>query len=350
MKSVVVLAVAASLLSMALVVPLAADEVKMNVEEAELVLSILERRAGGAGVDEESWSRLFASEPYVRLKRREASMNRAFTDESFREFVRSPELASRAADLRETLERWRSVDLASPIERAKAYLPEGATIRVTVYPVIKPMTNSFVFEIDTDPAIFLYLDPDVSPEKLSNTLAHEFHHIGFGSHCPTETADREIDQMPDNVSWVVRRLGAFGEGFAMLAAAGGLEIHPHEASDPADRARWDRDVSRAAEDMAHVAAFLEGSLDGTLTDEEKGATFRSFYGEQGPWYTVGWLMSATIERQLGRDALIAAFCDTRTLLETYNAAAAVHASSGKGSLPTWPEPLVRALREGKGGE
>jgi hypothetical protein len=34
--------------------------------------------------------------------------------------------------------------------------------------VIKPKTNSLVFEVDTDPAIFLYIDPEISREKFEN--------------------------------------------------------------------------------------------------------------------------------------------------------------------------------------
>lgn len=317
--------------------------VKIDTEQADIVLAILDHAAAGRPVEEGEWSTLFASEPYVRLKRREAAMKRDFTDDEFRAFVLSPALVARRAALRATLESWRSVDIEEPVRKAMAYLPPTATIRATVYPVIKPMANSFVFEVDTDPAIFLYLDPEVTPARLSNTLAHELHHIGFGGHCPTAAAARDIDALPDRVAWVVGRLGAFGEGFAMLAAAGGPDVHPHESSDAADRARWDADVARVAEDMATVARFLEGALDGSLTDDERNATFRSFYGVQGPWYTVGWVMAATIERELGRQAVIDAFCDPRVLLARYNEAAA-KAKRARRDVPTWPADLVERLR------
>ncbi|MGK2856039.1 MAG: hypothetical protein ACSLFQ_02410 [Thermoanaerobaculia bacterium] len=45
--------------------------------------------------------------------------------------------------------------------KSTAYLPPGAAIRATKYPVIKPKPNSFVFEVDFDPAIFTYLDATV---------------------------------------------------------------------------------------------------------------------------------------------------------------------------------------------
>lgn len=318
-------------------------DVVLDASEAEALLAILDTKASGTAVADADWARLWGSEPYVRLKRREASMNRAFTDEEFREFVLSDELAGRAAALRTTLADWREVDLSSALARARAYLPEDATIRATIYPVIKPRTNSFVFEIDSDPAIFLHLDPEISAAKLENTLAHELHHIGFGGNCPTPAAEREIEALPAEVSWAVQRLGAFGEGFAMLAAAGGPSVHPHAVSDADERARWDRDMAAFDRDFRRVQEFLEGSLDGSLVGEERDAAFRSFYGEQGPWYTVGWKMAVTIEQQLGRDALLGAFCDTRELLPAYNRAARQANTSLAEPLPLWPDDLLRAL-------
>ena len=46
--------------------------------------------------------------------------------------------------------------------------------------------------VKTDPAIFLYLDPTETKEEFENTLAHELHHIGYGSGCLTSKAKEEI--------------------------------------------------------------------------------------------------------------------------------------------------------------
>ena len=45
----------------------------------------------------------------------------------------------------------------------------------------------------------------------------------------------------------------------------------------------------------------------------------SFFGNPGPWYTVGWRMTVTIERRYGRPRLIDCIAEDRLLLPTYNA-------------------------------
>src|SRR5512147_1943436 len=90
----------------AAVLPLFAQErvqFKLDTSEAESVLTILNERAAGKTPSEADWKRLFETEPYVRLKKREASMHREFTDEDFKKFVMSDELLKKAPALRRTL-------------------------------------------------------------------------------------------------------------------------------------------------------------------------------------------------------------------------------------------------------
>ena len=312
--------------------------VKLVTDEAEAVLSVLAKRKANQTIAETDWQRIFQSEGYVRLKKRETSMQRLFEDADFKTFVLSDALAQRAPSLEETLARWKSADISGAARFALAYLPKDAHIRAKIYPVIKPRENSFVFEVKEDPAIFLYLDPAVSQKKFENTLAHELHHIGYGGSCPAASTAAEIKKLPPNVQTVVTWIGGFGEGFAMLAAAGGPDVHPHAVSNADERARWDKDVANFDDDLKKVEQFFLDILGNKLTEDQIQKTGYSFFGVQGPWYTVGWKMSVVIEKTFGRAKLIECLCDQRKLLETYNEAAA------KQKLPLWSRTIVDALR------
>ena len=318
----ILLAIAIALL---LTVHVLANDPRVNVtivtDQADAVLNILDKRAANKRSNSRDWRRLVNSEGYSRLKAREESLGREFTEQAFIEFLNSRELAARRTKLAATLRAWRKMNVTAAAERALAYLPRTATIRAKVYPVIKPQGNSFVFDIRNDPAIFVYIDPAVTPEQFENMLAHELHHIGFGTACPPPGTQTALDELSSPKQSVFRWTGAFGEGFAMLAAAGGPDRHPHEFSNPDDRNRWDSDVQHFARDLRTVESFFTDILNETLTDDAIITKARSFYGVQGPWYTVGWRMAAEIESKFGRETLIDCFCDQRKLFETYNRAA-----------------------------
>lgn len=320
-----------------------AVSVSVITDEADAVLSILSKRKANNPVAEADWRRLFSAEGYVRLKKREQAIGRPFEDADFKSFVLSDELQERAPALAETLARWKTADATRAASLALAYLPQGARIRAKVYPVIKPRDNSFVFEVKTDPAIFLYLDPKLSKEKFENYLSHELHHVGYGTACPTKESAGETGRLPKNVQTVIRFIGAFGEGFAMLAAAGGPDVHPHAVSDAEERARWDRDVGNFNNDMKKVEEFFLGVLAGQLSEQQISEAVASFFGEQGAWYTVGWKMSALIEKTYGRQALIEAMCDHRRLLVVYNRAADGFNLDSSDKLMLWSPTLIEAI-------
>lgn len=319
-------------------------DLRLISDQADAVLAILAKRVAGRSPVDADWERLFASEGHARLKRREQAMATPLEDEGFRDFVLSRDLLERAAALEETLSRWRQADLGEAARRALVYLPADARICGRVYPVIKPRTNSFVHDVQTDPALFLYLDPAKSEPQFLNLLAHEFHHIGHASSCPAEQAAAEIAALPLGVRLILDCLTAFGEGIAMLAAAGGADVHPHAESAPEDRARWDRDAADFDQDLREIEVFLRDVLEGRLaTEEEVWRVGFSFFGLQGPWYTVGWKMAATIERVCGREELIDCLRDPRRLLPTYNAAAAEWGLSSGEPLALWSAALVDGL-------
>ncbi|MGO9242399.1 MAG: DUF5700 domain-containing putative Zn-dependent protease [Bryobacteraceae bacterium] len=316
-------------------------QLQLNTDEADMVLAILARKTDGLTTAESDWQRLFATEPYIRLKKREASLKRDFTDDDFKTFVLSPGLAAKADALRHTLADWKKADLTASAVRVLAYLPEQAKIHAKVFPVIKPGTNSFVFETQSDPTIFLYLDPQESAAKFENTVAHELHHIGFSS--VDSLAEAKLKDLPPNVKSAVDWMGAFGEGLAMLAAAGGPDVHPHAVSSPDERARWDRDMANFNDDLATVQQFFLDIINRKLsTKSEIDEKAYSFFGVQGPWYTVGYKMAVIVEKRYGRAALIDCMIDPRELLARYNSAATELNHIQKDQLALWsPELLTK---------
>ena len=129
----------------------------------------------------------------------------------------------------------------------------------------------------------------------------------------------------------------------MLAAAGGADIHPHAVSNSEERARWDKDVANFNDDLKKVEKFLLDVLDGRLAGAEVQKAGFAFFGTQGPWYTVGWQMSALIEKSYGRAELIESFCDQRKLLLIYNRAAEEHNRKAPKPLSLWSKSLIDRL-------
>lgn len=334
---------AAVLLAAASSAERASADLRIDSSQSDAVLAFLEMRAAGAAIADADWDRLFASEPFVRLEKRELSMGRAFPREGFRQFVMSEELLARREALAATLAAWRRVELAAVAARIVPYLPAQARIRATVYPVIKPKSNSFVFETETDPAIFLYLDPGQSAEAFANTVAHELHHVGLAS---LSVAYRErIGVLPPSARQAAKWLAAFGEGLAVLAAAGSPEVHPMRDFPEADRSRWDQDQKGFDQQLAQVDAFLVDVVTGGFARPEVADRVAfGLFGYRGPWYTVGWRMGALVEQRFGRPVLLECMADSRRLLVRYNQAAAEVNAAG-GALPLWSEQLLAALAD-----
>jgi Putative zinc dependent peptidase (DUF5700) len=311
-------------------------------DEANAVLAILERRASGSSPDDAQWNALFASEGYRRLGARERSMRRAFDDASFRAFVLQPDLLAQRGPLAATVAAWQHADVGVCGRRALAYLPAGSRLRASVYAEIKPQHNSFVYDLDHDPGIFLYVDPNVGATQFTYTVAHELHHVGFAQNCPTPAVRAEIEKLPQALAAFQRWLGGFGEGFAVLAGAGGPDVNPATVVGTAASAEWKDESATFAPRMAQLAEFFRGILSGRLAGDAVRDAGMTFFGNQGPWYTVGWRMAVTIERRFGRPRLIGCIADNRTFLATYNAAAEGTA------LPRWSADLAGAFASTRG--
>ena len=304
-------------------------QLAIQPDEARAVLSILDERAAGTPIRPADWQRLFATEAYVRLKQREHSMKRAFEDDDFRRFVLSEALLQQRAELHRVVDDWSRADLAAAAERALAYLPAGAPIRATIYPVIKPLRNSFVFEGN---AIFLHV-ADEPRAAFETTIAHELHHIGYNAACPQPEGDHFGE-------WIT----AFGEGLATLAAGGGPDHDPQRYAKPDVQKAWAEGMRDYDGNFHQVESFFLDIAEGRLKGDAIPDRGFQFFGLVGPWYTVGWKMCAVIEQTLERPALIEAFCRPRTLFAVYNRAAALWEQRTGEKLPRWDERLVEAAK------
>lgn len=321
-------------------------QVPLVTDEAEAVLHILGKRKRQEEIDAADWERLQKSEGYVRLKRRQESFGATDFDSRFRTFVLSDDLLDRADSLRKAFQEWKSIRMEDAGRRALAYLPDGSRIQAKIYPIIKSSTNSFVFELDSDPAIFFYLDPERTAAKFENTLAHELHHVGSASCSEPEGINKLSAEKRKVVEW----LSAFGEGIAMLAAAGGPDVHPHATSEAKDWVIWERDVANFNPDLIRIEAFFQSILDGKLTEEEQHAKLFELINTddipQGPFYTVGWKMASIVEKMQGRDVVIAAVCDPRILLSAYNNIVKAQPQSF-GSLVRWSDNFLDSIGNGE---
>ena len=318
--------------------PARSDRVQLRIDpseaEAEAALAIA---AGPRPPARPALHALLAGSGIRRLKAREASMQRALDDDTLVAFVTSADLAARGPALRDTLQRWTAADVDAIAARVLPYLPIEARIAATVYPVIKPQPNSFVYFDDAGAAVFVSLDPQKTAAQFTNTVAHELHHIGFAS------LRDEPCHAPPAICQARKWTSAFGEGFAMLAAAGNPDTHPHQVSPADDRLRWDRDVAQFDDNLHRVAALLEDITAARIDDDTAQQRAMAFFGIQGPWYTVGWSMAVAIERCLGRSTLVEAMRRPWTVLGRYNQARRQCPANTGAATATWNDDLVRAL-------
>jgi hypothetical protein len=326
-----------AMISIALAVLALADpprvQLTMDPSEALAAIAILRKERSHQSVTDADWSALFATVPYQWLKAREASMHREFSDADFRSFLASPAMIARLPALETTLQAWTRADMSALGAQALSYLPSDATIHARVFPEIKPKTNSFVWRHGDDgPAIFLYLDEHVAQAQFANTVTHECHHIGLQS-------------VAKDGNTILDWMGGFGEGEAMLAAAGGPDVHPHAEDDSAARARWDNDMEHFNGDLLALQEFFFDILNGKLVgDDAIRKRADPFWGYQGAWYTVGYRMATIVEKRFGRPALIRGIVDPRVLLTLYNQAAAEQNAAGGQYLSTWSPQLLDRLR------
>lgn len=326
--------------SLALAQPANRVTLTLDSSEVDAVLAILDKRALQQSVTDADWQKLFTTTPYRRLKQGEASMGQPFTDEEFIAFVTT--LDARREELHRTLAQWQSTDLRAVAQRSLSYLPPQASIHADVCPVIKSRSNSFAFEPHTAPAIFLYFDPTKTQSQFENTFVHEAHHIGLSN---LEAAYEEsIKSLPENARQAAHWMGAFREGIAVLAAAGSPHVHPLADFPESYRPLWDLEAERFAVNLNELNQFFLDIVHGDLLNDAILHEGRLFFGDGvGPWYTVGYRMAVTIEREFGRTALVATFVDPRRFVARYNEAAVSENAKNGGHLPLFSAEVLKAV-------
>jgi hypothetical protein len=325
--------------------PDAALEVKIDSTQAEATLGLLAARARGESVPASSWARVFESEGYKRVLARELAIDerlgieRGYSNDSFLEWALSDAALEGLAGRQRTLAAWADVDLDEAARRARAYLPEGTRLEATAYPIVRKQTNSFVWDLPHDPAIFLSVGADVGAGELALTLAHELHHVGLAGGCAESEEEAE-----EGVAAARRWLSGFGEGLAVLAAAGGPEGETHAPGQVDLGAAWRERLENLESDMQDLEAFLIDVAEGRTVGEEAQRRGMAFVSAddvpQGAFYSVGWFMAVAVERHLGREAVVAAACDHGRLLTDYQRVA----RGGTGlALPSWSDRLLKVL-------
>ena len=338
-------AILTSLAGGALAAPHARPQISLQLDssEADQAILILDKERSRRPVTEQDWQRLFATLPYRELKAREASVGRDFTDDDFKAFLSSRDALAQLGTWKLTVAAMKRADMAAIGRRILEWLPPGASLRARVFPEIKPRPNSFVWQHKPgEPrAIFLAVQ-EQSRDSFENTVAHELHHIGLSSLEARQEA--LLAGLPPPVKLAVGWLSAFGEGEAMLAAAGSAERHPHWEDDAVARARWDSDLMHFNADLKSVQSLMLDIANGKLTtDAEVQKAAEPFWGYQGAWYTVGYEMAALVEKRFGRKAFEECLIDPRLLLVRYNQVAK-EANAEGASLEMWSPELMEKLQ------
>jgi hypothetical protein len=315
---------------------------KSDFLEADAVIDILNKLEKKESINDSIWQNIFITEPYQKLKTREAAFKRPFTDEDFKNFVLT-KLPDRKEDLKNTLNEWKKAKFDSIASGIIKYLPEGASINAKVFVVIKPKQNSFIWSDSTGKHIFLYLNTSSTKDQFENTVAHESHHIGMMS------LEKRIEDTLKNLSPSVKKaaewISAFGEGEAMLAAAGSPDRHPHWCSSDSSKQRWDSDMLNFNSDLHEVEKLFSNILNGKLkSDEEIMKAAESFWGYQGAWYTVGYKMAAMIEKEFGREKLVSTYIDQRNFVLLYNETAKKFNLLHDKKLAIWSDEFVKLIK------
>jgi len=312
-------------------------------DEVEILIEILKRKDNNKPINKEQWDELFNSIGFKMLARRETEMNEGIDKSEFKEFVMNKIASDKYNHYKKSLEKLKSMNSDEIIKITKDYLPKNTELDTDIIPVIKPQKNSFIHRINDKLVLFLYLEPDILKEKMENKLIHELHHIGLDY--VYQNSDYSCLSKP--AQKVIEWTNAFGEGFAMLAAAKGLENHPNKF-DKDLKSKWDENMGNFNKDFHKIQNFLLAILEGHFADDQKlynrGFQLMTNNGGQGSWYTVGYQIAVIIEREAGREVLIECMKDLTKIYFQYNNLVEIYNKKRNEDLPKWNDKILTSLK------
>jgi len=312
-------------------------------DEVGILIDILKRKDNNKPIKKVQWDELFNSNGFKILTVREKEMNQGIDKFEFKDFVMNKIASDRYISYKKSLEKLKSMNLDDIINRTRDYLPDNTRLDTDIVPVIKPQKNSFIHRINDKLILFLYLEPDISKEKLENKLIHELHHIGLDY--VYQNSDYSCLSKP--AQKVIEWTNAFGEGFAMLAAAKGLENHPNKF-DKDLKSKWDENMGNFNKDFHKIQNFLLAILEGHFADDQKlynrGFQLMTNNDGQGSWYTVGYQIAVIIEREAGREVLIECMKDLTKIYFQYNNLVEIYNKKRNEDLPKWNDKILTSLK------
>ncbi len=183
------------------------------------------------------------------------------------------------------------------------------------------------------------MDPALTDVKLKNIIVHELHHVGLGTIYQKDSP--LFSGLRDSTAKeILKWTQALGEGYALLAAAGGINRHPNY-HDEELRAIWDERIKSVETDFLSINQFFLDILRQELDGETTTKLGFEMFGVQGPWYTVEWLVAVTIERALGRQRLIHCIGNPVEQFQVYNDVVKTYALSQ----PSWSQEIIDHLHE-----
>ena len=317
--------------------------IDLVLDQIKTALNILNKNDKVKNISNNDWNNLFTAKGYQMLKQREKDMDNNFTDSILKEFLLDEETSSNLENYNNSLNRFLDIDLDHLISKTKKYLPQSAEINTAIIPVIKPESNSFVHSINERLLLFIYLEPNISKDKLENKLIHELHHVGLDDVYNKSDYSHLTAPAQKMIEWT----NAFGEGFAMLAAAGIIDEHPNNFSEESKKL-WDENIKNFNTDFKKIENFLLNILyENFHNDKElynKGFELMVSNGGQGSWYTVGYKIAKVIEKTANRKVLIDCMDDLTKLYTVYNELVLEYNKKQKGNLKHFHNDIIRGLK------